>query len=52
MNDKAEVLNKWFGRTVIYSDARFAYEEAHKKLSNHKKIPSQVTFPSQVKPIR
>jgi len=28
MNDKAEVVNKWFGRTVTFSDARFAYEEA------------------------
>lgn len=28
INDKAEVINKWFGRTVIYSDQRFAYEEA------------------------
>ncbi len=24
----AEIKNQWFGRTVIYSDARFAYEEA------------------------
>ena len=28
INDKAEVKNQWFGRTVTYSDARFAYEEA------------------------
>ena len=28
MNDKAEIKNQWFGRTVTYSDARFAYEEA------------------------
>ena len=28
INNKAEVINEWFGRTVIYSDARFAYEEA------------------------
>lgn len=28
MNEQAEVLNKWFGRTVIYSDHRFAYEDA------------------------
>lgn len=28
MNDKAEVLNEWFGRTVIYSDHRFTYEQA------------------------
>lgn len=28
MNDKAEIKSQWFGRTVTYSDARFAYEEA------------------------
>lgn len=28
INKKAEIVNKWFGRTVTYSDARFAYEEA------------------------
>ena len=28
INNKAEVIDEWFGRTVIYSDARFAYEEA------------------------
>jgi ribonuclease R len=28
INEKAEVKNQWFGRTVTYSDARFSYEEA------------------------
>ncbi len=28
MNDKAEVLNEWFGKTVIRSNRRFSYEEA------------------------
>jgi len=28
MNEKAEVLSQWFGRTVIHSDRRFSYEEA------------------------
>jgi len=28
MNDKAEVINEWFGRTIINSDRRFSYEEA------------------------
>jgi len=28
MNDKAEILKEWFGRTVIKSQRRFAYEEA------------------------
>ncbi|RZJ67932.1 MAG: ribonuclease R [Flavobacterium sp.] len=28
VDSKANVINQWFGRTVIYSDQRFAYEEA------------------------
>ncbi len=28
INDKAEVLDEWFGRSVIYSDRRFTYAEA------------------------
>lgn len=28
MNEKAEALTQWFGRTVIHSDRRFSYEEA------------------------
>ncbi|MCF6348864.1 MAG: ribonuclease R [Flavobacteriaceae bacterium] len=28
MNDKTQIINQWFGRTVTYSDQRFAYEEA------------------------
>lgn len=28
ITDKCEVVNEWFGRTVMYSDQRFAYEEA------------------------
>lgn len=28
LDDKAQVVNKWFGRTVIKSDHRFNYEEA------------------------
>jgi ribonuclease R len=30
MNDNAEILSQWFGRTVILSDRRFSYEEAQK----------------------
>jgi ribonuclease R len=32
MNDKADVLNTWIGRTVIYSDRRFTYEEAQQAI--------------------
>ncbi len=28
LNDRAEVVDQWFGRTVIFSDKRFTYEEA------------------------
>ncbi len=28
IDEKAQVKNEWFGRTVIHSDERFAYEEA------------------------
>lgn len=28
MTGQAEVVNQWFGRTVIHSDRRFSYEEA------------------------
>lgn len=28
MDEKANITNQWFGRTVTYSDKRFAYEEA------------------------
>ena len=28
INEKAEIVDQWFGRTVTYSDKRFAYEEA------------------------
>jgi len=30
MNKEAEVLETWIGKTIIYSDRRFAYEEAQK----------------------
>jgi len=30
MNDRAEVVEEWFGRTIINSDQRFSYQEAQK----------------------
>ncbi len=30
MSDDTKIHNQWFGRTVIHSDRRFAYEEAQK----------------------
>ncbi|WP_178986418.1 ribonuclease R family protein [Winogradskyella helgolandensis] len=35
MNDKCEIKKEWFGRTVTYSDARFAYEEAQAIIENN-----------------
>lgn len=34
MNEEAEVLNEWFGRTVIRSLRRFAYEEAQEVIES------------------
>jgi ribonuclease R len=36
MNDKAEVLSRWFGKTVIKSDRRFTYEEAQQIIEEGK----------------
>jgi len=36
INEKAEVKDQWFGRTVTYSDARFAYEEAQAIIENNR----------------
>lgn len=34
MNDKAEILDKWFGKTIIHSDTRFSYEDAQLIIEN------------------
>ncbi len=45
INDKAEVKNEWFGRTVTYSDARFAYEEAQVIIETKKnQIPEDISI--------
>ena len=48
INQKAEVVNQWFGKTVTYSDARFAYEEAQHIIENPKAethtIPSDISI--------
>jgi len=36
INEKAQIVNEWFGRTVTYSDQRFAYEEAQSIIENCK----------------
>lgn len=32
IDDDAQILNQWFGRTIIYSDRKFAYEEAQERI--------------------
>ena len=45
LNDKAELKNQWFGRTVTYSDARFAYEEAQSIIeTKSNEIPKEVSL--------
>jgi len=48
INSKAEIIKKWFGRTVTYSDARFAYEEAQHVIENPEVdshiIPSEISI--------
>ena len=44
INQKEEIIKQWFGRTVIYSDARFAYEEAQHLIEN----PNSDTIPEDI----
>ncbi|PWH83944.1 ribonuclease R [Algibacter marinivivus] len=45
INDKAEIKKEWFGRTVTYSDARYAYEEAQAVIeSKTNTIPEEVSL--------
>ena len=36
LDDKAELKSSWFGRTIIYSDRRFTYEEAQEIIETGK----------------
>jgi ribonuclease R/exosome complex exonuclease DIS3/RRP44 len=45
INEKAQVIHEWFGRTVTYSDKRFAYEEAQVIIETKKNfIPENVSI--------
>ena len=50
INDKTQIINQWFGRTVTYSDQRFAYEEAQSIIENCKLSNSSqsYTMPSNI----
>lgn len=48
ISEKAQVVNQWFGRTVIYSDQRFAYEEAqHIIETKGNSIPEEISLTGQ-----
>lgn len=45
LDNNAQVKNQWFGRTVTYSDARFAYEEAQQIIeTNAGFIPKEISI--------
>ncbi len=45
IDNKATVLNQWFGRTVINSDQRFSYEEAQVIIeTKSNKIPTEISL--------
>ncbi len=45
LDKDAEIKDQWFGRTVILSDERFAYEEAQHIIENEtNKIPTEVSI--------
>lgn len=45
INDKAEIIDQWFGRTVIHSDQRFAYEEAQHIIETEQAIiPAEISL--------
>ncbi len=49
MTPNAQVVNQWFGRTVIYSDMRFAYEEAqHIIETKGATIPDEISLTGEM----
>jgi len=45
LNAKAEVLDSWFGRTIIFSDQRFSYEEAQQIIETKSDvIPAEISL--------
>ncbi|MBN2867204.1 MAG: RNB domain-containing ribonuclease, partial [Flavobacteriaceae bacterium] len=48
LNEKAEIKDQWFGRTVTYSDARFAYEEAQAVIENNPQVALNTIDTSQI----
>ncbi len=49
IDKNAKIKNEWYGRTVIYSDARYAYEEAQVIIENNPdKKAVNVTIPASI----
>ena len=45
MNLNGDILEEWFGKTVIYSDHRFAYEEAQELIETKKsKVSEEISL--------
>ena len=38
LNNNANIINEWFGKTIIFSDHRFTYKEAFNSIKNKKEI--------------
>ncbi len=47
LNEKGQLVNEWYGRTVTYSDERFAYEEAQVVIEEGKE-DTKVTIPEEI----
>lgn len=52
LNDKAEIINQWFGRTVTLSDQRLAYEEAQYIIETEDTtIPEEISITGEAQQI-
>ena len=48
INEKSQIIKEWFGRTVTYSDKRFAYEEAQVIIeTNSNFIPENISITNE-----
>lgn len=48
INDKAEILNQWFGRTIINCDRRFTYEDAQYVIETKQAdVPAEKSYTDQ-----
>ena len=52
INDKAQIKNQWFGRTVTYSDARFAYEEAQEIIEKNVSLSTSDNYRNETSQLK